>query len=50
MSESRGWGSTVMGWFIVRSDEAPAEGSDAEASGQHQPVCIGGARHCRSPA
>jgi hypothetical protein len=41
MTGGRGWGSTVLGWFIVRDDEqgatpspeAPLEGLDAPAGG-----------------
>lgn len=26
MSEKKGWGGTVLGWFVVKEGEAPAEG------------------------
>jgi len=38
MSEGRGWGSTVMGWFIVRDGEASAEGSGAGAPDPGDPA------------
>ena len=38
MSESRNWGSTVMGWFIVREDEASGEGSGSQAAAQDDPL------------
>jgi len=35
MSEGRGWGSTVLGWFIVREDAPAGEAAPAtEASGE----------------
>jgi len=34
MSERKGWGSTVLGWFVVQDEEAPGEAaSGAQAAG-----------------
>jgi hypothetical protein len=33
MTEKKGWGSTVLGWFIVQDESSPPSGSEAPPAG-----------------
>ena len=43
MSERKGWGSTVLGWFIVHDDSGTAveEAADAAAPASVEPAAVG---------
>jgi hypothetical protein len=38
MSDKKGWGSTVAGWFIEREEPLPSEGLDAHTQGAAEEV------------